>query len=448
MKRQIKQVTRLASQLTDAKPEFVSLVGHGANQTPFRAVKAAAVIAAIQDKQGEDMAKAKSKKDTAAEISAEAEIQKAVFAAESFDSADKVTEYLESKGYTKFKVTEAKGGGFEVIAKAAEDFEGEIKSLNVDKGVVFHVGKLAEGKAPLETVEKTAEAETAVRLFKMGEADSAQIVKKYCDYYSSCYTPPQGKTLAEVLTEQYANGNFPAYWSLAEAFQTALFNMVKAGEIANIKTLTAEFGDMITSILSALSGAGVDVSAAKAAFLKEGETAMTKETKAAEKPAEAAAAEVAAKATADKADTAETKTEADKPADKAADAPADKTEKETPAAEPAEKAAETADEKLAATIAKAIGAAVAPFGEALKSLGVSIKETSEGLADIKEKVSKTGERVDELQNSRQTRKSADDAGVTPGSQTAADETKQEKTQKSADEKHAERMRKNLLGISG
>ena len=447
MKRKVKQVTRLASQLTDPQPEFVSLVGHGANQTPFRTVKAAHIIAAIHEQEDETMTKAKEKKAAAADVSAEADIQRATFDTAQFDSADKVSQFLEAKGYTNFTVTEAKGGGFEVIAKAEGDFEGELKALKVAKGVTFYVGKLAEGAAPLEVTEKAAETKAAAaeaapaRLFKAMDMDSGEIVKKYCDYYCGpTYTPPQGMTLAQVLTEQYENGCFPAYWNLAEAFQTALFNLVKAGETAKIKTLTAEFGDMITAILAALSAAGVDVTA-KAAFLKEKDTAMTKETKAAEKPAGAAATETAAKADETK---TETKTEGGEAAPAAEGAAPAAEKKQDPA--PAEKQAGAGNE-IAAAVAEAMKAVVAPLADTLKTLGETVKGMSDGLEAAKEAATKANARVDELASSRTSRKSADDNGITPGSrEAAASEDQHTKTQK-ADDEFARRQRKNALGIS-
>ena len=81
MKRKIKNIARFANQLTDAKPEFVSLVNHGANQTPFKTLKSAKIIADsdnIEVKEN-DMTKCKEKskdKDKKDYTYSQAEIQK------------------------------------------------------------------------------------------------------------------------------------------------------------------------------------------------------------------------------------------------------------------------------------------------------------------------------------------------------------------------------------
>lgn len=458
MKRKIKSVARFANQLTDAKPEFVSIVGHGANQTPFRTVKAARIIADFSDTETQeerdmakpkDKAKGNKKKETASE-GAQAEIQKVTFEGAQFDSAEAVQAFMEGKGYSDFTV-EKTDTGFEIIAKDAADFEGELSDMPVAEGVTFYVGKLAEGVQKLadETVQKEA---TQVK--KEYSADADESVKRYCDYYN-CYIPPQGKTLADVLTEQYESGNFPAYWDLAQAFQAALFNLIKSGEVAQVKTLTAEFGDMITAILAALSAAGVDVTA-KAAFLEktsEKEPEMKKEQKSGDKPEAGAEAAVDA--------PEKDKVEGEQGGDAAPEAPA---KEDTPVeggeaeggeaapeadapeagAEPAEKAAPK--NELAAAMAEAMSAVVAPLTEALKTLTAQSKETSEGLAELQGQVSKTGERVGELENSRQSRKSADVTGVVLGSRKAAEDTESDEQKRSASD-FDERMRRNALGIS-
>ena len=57
MKRKITKVSKIVTQLVDPKPEFVSIVDHGGNQTPFRSVKKDCVIADLREKEESQVAK-------------------------------------------------------------------------------------------------------------------------------------------------------------------------------------------------------------------------------------------------------------------------------------------------------------------------------------------------------------------------------------------------------
>jgi phage host-nuclease inhibitor protein Gam len=431
MKRKITNVSRVAHQLTDPKPEYVSLVGHGANQTPFRAVKADVADFRGMDLQEEKMTKSKSKtkpvkeQKTDAAFPKAAEVQKVVFNSAQFVDEDAVTQYLEAKGYAEFTVTKT-DTGFEVIAKEAEAFT-EVKEIVHDDGVVFHVGKLAEGETGLETVEEAATQKSDTPLFKTQKGEtSAEIVKRYCDYYD-CYKPPEGKTVADVLSEQYADGTFPAMYELNTAFWSALYNLVKDGENEKIKALCAEFGDMIVAILDALKAAGVDVSAVQKFFATPEETMSKEQVAKSDEKDEGGAASTPAPETNTPAAPAEGDAVKDEP-------------KEDVSTE--QKAAQT---DMVDVIAKAVTAAIAPLQKNMETLQGELaslsKGTSGSLAELGEKISKTGERVDELQSARQTRKSADDQGVASGTQ-EEEETQEVKTKKAFDE----RILRNRLGF--
>lgn len=424
MKRRVKSIQRMANQLTDPKPEFVSLVGHGANQTPYRALKSD-IFDARSENQEDEMTK-------------QAEIQKITFSTSKFESAEKVESWLEAKGYSDFKVEKTRKG-FEVVAKGEGDFSSELKTIQLDEGVMAYVGKLAEGAEPLETVNE----QKAEKVFKAGELSADEVVKKYHDYCCgpSVYVPPVGKTVADVLSEQYSSGSFPAFWDLNNAFSTALFNLVKEGETAKVKALATEYGDLIVAILTALSTAGVDTTAVKAHFEQpEKEKTMTVEKKDAPAGAAEAKDEKATKSDAPAADGAEKKAEGEQaPADKA-NAPAEKQDS-------GEKAEKADAPDAAALMVKAISDAVSPLTKALADLTAGMAElqkaTKDSLAELDSKVSKTGERVSELEGARQTRKSADDNGSAhDGTQRSEPETEQTKAQKAYDD----RMVRSRMGF--
>lgn len=417
--------------MTDPTPEYVSLVGHGANQTPFRAVKADVADFRGMALQEETMTKAKNKTKPVKEQKTEsvlpkaAEVQKVVFSAPQFSDETAVTQYLEAKGYVEFTVTKT-DTGFEVIAKEVEAFT-EIKEIAHDDGVVFHVGKLAEGETGLETVQDATTQKSDTALFKTQKGEtSAEIVKRYCDYYDCQYKPPEGKTVADVLSGQYADGTFPAMYDMTWAFGYALQNLVKDGEYEKIKALCAEFGDMIVAILNALKAAGVDMSAVQKFFAKPEETMSKDQVAKGDEKDESGAVSVPATETNTPAAPAE--------GDAAKDEPKEDVSTE-------QKAAQT---DMVDVIAKAVTAAITPLQKNLETLQGELaslsKGTSGSLAELGEKISKTGERLDELQSARQTRKSADEQGVASGTQDS--DTQEVKAQKAFDE----RVLRNRLGF--
>lgn len=434
MKRRITNVTRLANQLVDPKPEFVSLVGHGANQEPFKTLKAD--IADFREQNSEDdMAKAK--KETQ-EIN-QAEIQRVEFTAKRFKDEAKVKEYLESKGYADFKVTST-DTGFTVTAKSEEDFEGAVKAIDVDDGVKFFIGKLAEGK---EKLAEKAEVQKSEKVFKAGDLSADEVVKKYsdcCDYYCGPkWTPPEGKTVADVLSEQFADGSFPGLWQLNDAFYYAMYNLIKDGEIEAVKTLANEYGELIVAILNVLKSKGADTSAVKALFIEKPEEKEMKTEK------EKAPVNTEAKDEVKKGDEAPAATDTAAAETAETETPADEAAKVTEDSGEPEKETKSDAPDMAQVIADAVAKAITPIQESLTKLETSMaatqKAATDGLADLSDKVSKTGERVNELESARQTRKSADANGVIESTQKGEEGT-EEKAQKA----HSERAMKSRLGI--
>lgn len=499
MRRKVKSIQRMAHRLTDPKPEFVSLVGNGANQTPFRALKSANVAGQGKHIDEDEMAK-------------RAEVQKILFSSAQFADKNSVSEYLTAKGYSDFNIQKTKKG-FSVVAKDESDFEGSLKEIPFeDEGVTMIVGKLADGAEPLEEDKDESGAEDdeseTKKVFKVDGMSADEIVKKYSDCYSCCYTPPQGKSMADVLTEKYNNGEFPGYWELSNAFANALANLIKAGETDQIKTLVSEYGDMILGILEALDTAGVDVTVAKTLMLEqpEKEHEMTTKSKDKKLPAKDKAKDLpkggkkdTSKGTnnddedpkvrvKDKKAVKDRKNPKDKMKDKVEKAEDDEDiegdedegvdegdedqeivtgedddeagdDEDTDAADEDGDEDEDTDEddenddedpvskdNIGAIIAKAMKDAVAPLQKSLKEMQADLKATKEATAEsldeLTEKVSKTSARVKEMSQSRQARKSADDDGMYSDDDDESEESIEEQKAQKAFEK---RMAANIFG---
>ena len=406
MKRVVTSVSRIANQLVDPTPEFVSLVGHGANQTPFNVVKSEICdFRSIdnEDKRGQTDHKsvAKARALNEEDMPSQAEIHKVTLSKARFASDTDAKGYLEAKGYTDFTL-EASDTEFTVAAKSADSFSGEIKPIVIEEGVTFYVGQLAESAEGLE-MSRTIKSAKAVSTFKCGDLTADELVKKY-DYWASGMS--SGKTIQEVMADA-ADGGFPGMYELNDAFWYALYNCVRDGDKAGITALCAEFGQLIVKVLAAFESAGTSSTAMKEAFMTKSTTEDTKKSDTPEAvvpAADAAATDGAAPAA------------VEAPVEAAAPVEGEQADTEQKGAD---KVAPPVTD-IAALIAKAVTDAVSPLSDSIKAVTAQVAEiqkgTSEGLADLTAKVSKAGERVAELETARQTRKSADDEGVVPGTQ--------------------------------
>ena len=264
MDRKPTTVKKVVTLLMDAHPTFVSLVGHGANQTPFKSVKIAD-LSEMQQTQKNAMSKpAEPVVKGAAGEPAGTEIHKIVFAGAQFPTADSVTTYMTSKGYSNF-VVDAIDNSFVVKAIDETAFQSITPIAAKEDGVTFFVGKLITAANPpvsvnqVETVKtadattvtarertRTTKADTRRSLFVVakGEAVKADdLVKKYVDYYGNS----SGMTCAETL-EDVVCGLPLGYWDLSDAFRYALRARIAAGDTAGITALTAEYGTLLTKL--------------------------------------------------------------------------------------------------------------------------------------------------------------------------------------------------------
>jgi hypothetical protein len=418
MKREPKKQGTRTLALTDPKPEFVSLVRAGANQTPFLAVK--------RDNSQEIDMKLKSETH---------DIQKLIFSGEKFKDEKSVKGWLEAGGYTGYEVVKEKDGSFSVANKEQE-FEGEPKVVEAGEGVTAHVGKKrvaapAEKAAPAAAsaesnaapVTDAAIAEKAARdaavkaarewllanvegaeaalkdatedkildLHRVGLEKAAQVKKadakplivaqKFDDFMAQF---SDGKTLAAVLKD--ADDGYPGgLWELTVAMYTAMRNNIVAGDDGGVSAVTAEYGARVAKLAAVFRGAPADA-------LKMAQDAQAKFDAA--NPLQPVAKAAGGK---------------DEPA---APAPAAKTE----AAAPAAAAAAATDAGLA---------------EAVKAL---VKTVSELAGTVKEQKAELDNRVKTLEDEkRQTRRSADatDAGESNSGKSEATVAMEEHRMRSA-----------------
>ncbi len=417
MKKGKKKSKRVVNELYDTEVEFVSLVKHGANQTPFKVVKVLDLCKTDNSSKSAELLLMDETKKLLEKKGADetVDVQSMLFSGSKFPTAKEVTAYLVNKGYSDFEVATHETG-FIVTARPEADFE-ELSQVEAKKGVTIVMGKVKESiakneQATKEAVEKDAPAEdTAVvevpadekpveesKTEEVAEAkdeleetaektedaanksaaksEYADTAAKY-DSFSALFS--QGKTIQDVMKDGY-DGFPPAFFEVSDAMVTAMRNALLSNDTTAVKALVKEYGQIVIkldAIFSALDSAdGVDGFAAKLLDTPKEEASKSEET-------------------------VETDVITEEPAKEEIEAPAASTE------EPAQaEKSESAPEALAQLIAAEIAKALAPMVEKLNE--VSAKST-EALSVAKSEIEavkvETEERVSNLENKNMTRKS-------------------------------------------
>lgn len=341
-----RQVEKLVRVLRDPEPRFVSLVDHGANQTPFVAVKNAngkgVSHMALRTKT--------SKKDSTA--SKAAAVLRISFPTEGFSDEAAVKAWLKKFEWDESTLVLAKSDdGFVATSKnlKAEDFEGNLRKVEGEGGAVAEVGVLkaseedaAEGdedNQPGDTTDTGEEGDKQPETTDVSDKDQheaplllgalmsaktvavkgdKEAVKKF-DWWASYLS---GETsVAEVLKDGMSDGLPPGFQEVMYATQKAIANVLKAGDekgkdkkiknIANeLAQMTIALDDMFDQIKeSKADNISAEAKAAAAKWFEEREAAAkagdelppppateTAEQKAAREAEEAQKAEEAAKA--------------------------------------------------------------------------------------------------------------------------------------------------------
>lgn len=415
MKKGKKKSKRVVNELYDTEVEFVSLVKHGANQTPFKVVKVLDLCKTDNSGKSADLLlmdeieKVLEKKGADETV----DVQSMLFSGSKFPTAKEVTAYLVNKGYSDFEVATHESG-FIVTARPEADFE-ELSQVEAKKGVTIVMGKVKESiakskEAAKEAVEKDAPAEATVdaevpadekpaeeaKVEEVTEAkdtleDTAEKAESECvksaysdtaakyDSFSALFS--QGKTIQDVMKDGY-DGFPPAFFEVSDAMVTAMRNALLSNDTTAVKALVKEYGQIVIkldSIFSALDTTeGVDGFAAKLLDSPKEEASKTEEIV-----------------------NTDVKTEVETEEVKEEEAPAATTE------EPAEaEKSDSTPEGIAQLIAAEIAKALAPVVEKLNE--VSAKST-EALSVAKSEIEavkvETEERVSNLENKNMARKS-------------------------------------------
>lgn len=245
--RKRRRVVKAVQVMTDPNPQFVSLVKHGANQTPVTVFRSAEPVESEgQIKQeGNEMGSITKKPEARLSVSrSNGGLHKLGFPAEVFGTEEAVRTYLDAQGYEGGTIATV-DGGFEVVARSAEEFkEGSIAAIAGDDGVVRHVGVETEADGGKSVVVRSILTESNPLL----PSAAAEVVKRY-DSWEARWS--EGLTIQSVMTEG-VDGLPVGIWEVNEAFYTALRNVILTGNKEGIATLCAEFGGIITRLVDVL----------------------------------------------------------------------------------------------------------------------------------------------------------------------------------------------------
>lgn len=429
-------VERVVRLLSDPIPAFVSLVSHGANQTPFRVVKTEdakqVVDKSLMTFDGSEHTRPKDHGNIA--------VQKIEFDKEQFSTEKEASIFLSARGYEGFIIEEA---GNKYVAKSAinttfKDNVGKIKT-NVS-GVDIFVGEIDEEDAD-QTVEKGHKESTMLVVKGLSQTE---LVAKYDDWAASW---SDSKVMAEVIASGYEDGMPPGAYDINFAYWTAVMNALKENDVEAVRTASNEMGELLialhqvfTKAMSKKSGEDQMIDIMKAfayPVTKQVENVPpeaeapanepdVQETTVVEAPAEVPAEEVAAveKTEAAAEETVVEPAAEDAPAVEAAQEPAVEAPAEAPAAEAAVEKSETPD---------MLTAMKSYFDEKFDALHNEVNA-------VKATAEQSSERVAKLEGSSTQRRSAEDDGQ--GSSASVAVSKEQASQSAFEL----RMKRDRLGI--
>ena len=257
-----KRTMKVVEVLTDPNPQFISLVDHGANQTPFSVLKRdgepnpTPPIHMLKKADPANPASVK-KDDTAAAdaatsalvtidsaalvvVKADIDTHQIQFRKAEFAEEALVKKFLDDNGYEGYEIVDKGDEGFVVDGIAAESFE-KVEKIELANGVTFHVGKLKLSDSDIATaalVKATGEAVAPLQ----------ECTKKYDSWIATNAT-----TLAQAIADMSQDGRPPGFYHVMSAFENACANAIRTGQPSLIAPLCTELGNALGSLATMFS---------------------------------------------------------------------------------------------------------------------------------------------------------------------------------------------------
>lgn len=244
MKVEGKTVKRLVRLLTDPVCNFVSLVNHGANQTPFRVVKQAD-IQALKEAREEVIKESSSQEFELSRPSDQAQVmaQRIEFDKTHFDS-ERVTKYLSTLGFVEYKLSEEEN---QIVAKSNyfDQFDENVGRIEVnDPGVRMFVGTLKSGD---DVEENNETVKKSIPVLKGMDVEQVQKFDEWVAYWT------EAKDLGAVLQEALWDGMPPGVHEINTAFWAVIANAVRDNDSTAIRSAASELGDLIVALMDVVN---------------------------------------------------------------------------------------------------------------------------------------------------------------------------------------------------
>ena len=240
-----KRFTRL---ITEADVEYVSLVQHGANQTPFRYLKADPL----------KVNRSKDETDVSRPIVKNYLFHSLEFKKQNFDKDD-VINYLDELGIDDYEIEDDKSI-YIAVSKFADKFdESTIQKIQGNQaGVTVKAGSLKEDVDVEELLktfskvenqsqeEKNVEKDTKKpALVKINDMSSAEIVQKYNEWIAVYSTD---KELSGTLDYGMSDGLPPGAYDMSQAYWVTVSNALRDRDMDAIKRAGTELGELVAAI--------------------------------------------------------------------------------------------------------------------------------------------------------------------------------------------------------
>lgn len=292
MRREPRTFVKIARALTDAEPEFVSLVTAGANKTPFMAVRLDA------SGEGEETMQVRQRtRHAAAALDPQPThpLQESVVKADGYEIAaieftkgeafadeEAVKGWLDAGGYTDYEI-ETVDGGWSVRNKSVE-FEGALRTVSSGKGFDVMVGKAAcKDKSKDADPDKDADGDgdgkkekakdepagdvNAVHPVAKSDALSEQ-VKKFDGWYAQYYA--EGGQYADAIMAGMYDGLPPGMYELTQALYGTIASCVQAGDLAGVTKAANDYASVVVKFVEALQALDASEDAGEASQKAEG----------------------------------------------------------------------------------------------------------------------------------------------------------------------------------
>lgn len=247
MEQKRKRCKRVSRMLVEAKPQYVSIVNHPANLTPFKDIKMEAEINPVPLKAESDTANTEG--DTVANVCkkeanfTEGGIVKEFVFGASFKSEEDVKSYMDTNGWSGYTISKVEGG-FVATGDYADKKLVDERIIAITDDVSVCVAKEQEPEVKEEVVDNKKLAEVTIE--KKSE-QPAELTQKYEAMLA------YGNTMDEALasgTDAYAT---PVGFSeMFETFYNVLYVIYTNPEVvdkdAYIKKACADFADILVKL--------------------------------------------------------------------------------------------------------------------------------------------------------------------------------------------------------